>query len=515
MTGRGSPYAPDIWALGETIFQLLTKEPAFPNIALLVSYVSDPDTFPVKAFKKSETSQLGIEFVRGLLHPLPSSRPTAPEAISHKWVKRKVSETPDPQSSQINHAGLVNYPRSFASMTEEFASLNTRISIPEWVNPSAKARPLMGTLIERDAESNGAECNDAEPNDAESDGDESNETTKFKLALRERSHGSSSSFGKLYRRDELQTGDEEWASYIDFSPDGETLVVGSGNTIRLWTVGSPTKRIGRSIQGKAVHKFAFSPDGKYLASGSEGGASSGHLLHISLWDLSSLPWIALFKRIEVFTGYGSRSKMRTKHLCFSPNGKLLASGDSTGTVQLWKVDDLDFPQYKRYCKNLLGVTFLPDGKLLFVDSSGINTWHDTEDFARRTKFPHTISAGKVVFSSDRKYFIYHVSATRKIEFRFTATGELFRSINCNIHDQILSMDLSPNGHIIAATVYNGKHKGSQMIILDTTDGTELQVVTNAHKREATALAFSPNSQLLATGCHGGVIRTWVNKGADE
>jgi WD40 repeat protein len=54
-----------------------------------------------------------------------------------------------------------------------------------------------------------------------------------------------------------------------------------------------------------------------------------------------------------------------------------------------------------------------------------------------------------------------------------------------------------------------------MIILDTTDGTELQVVTNAHKREATALAFSPNSQLLATGCHGGVIRTWANKKETE
>lgn len=130
------------------------------------------------------------------------------------------------------------------------------------------------------------------------------------------------------------------------------------------------------------------------------------------------------------------------------------------------------------------------------------------NFSHEVTFPDKVITTKVIFSSDASYFVCRVSDTRQFQFRFTATGKLFRTLNFDAYDKILSVALSSDGHIIAVTVYNRKNKGPQIILCNAVDGKELQVIPTADM--STVLAFSLDSQSLVSG-HSGGFRFWESE----
>lgn len=113
--------------------------------------------------------------------------------------------------------------------------------------------------------------------------------------------------------------DRDYSSYgpaIGLSPSGKTLVMGGRyQGLQLWDL-TTTARV---LELKTAGPFAFSPDGKLLATGNKTA--------IQLWELASGKPIAELR--------GHEGQINS--LVFAPDGKVLASGSADHTTQLWDV----------------------------------------------------------------------------------------------------------------------------------------------------------------------------------
>src|SRR5207244_4259990 len=119
-----------------------------------------------------------------------------------------------------------------------------------------------------------------------------------------------------------------------FSPDGRTVAVDERGTVSLWEVASGHSR-GRLAGPRMTFALAFSPDGRFLAVGTDpnvpvavtppGRRLKGQVLPavgadpeapVTLWDLTAGEAVG---RLEADCG-------RVNCLAFSPDGSRLAVG---------------------------------------------------------------------------------------------------------------------------------------------------------------------------------------------
>ena len=116
-------------------------------------------------------------------------------------------------------------------------------------------------------------------------------------------------------------GDGTSINSVTFSPDGKNIVAGTdGGIVKLWNL--ERKETPKSFKGHSDHvsSVAFSPDGKTIASGSFDKT-------IKLWNLEG-------KELQTFKGHTSQ----VYSVAYSPDGKTLASSSADQTVILWNLD---------------------------------------------------------------------------------------------------------------------------------------------------------------------------------
>jgi WD40 repeat protein/serine/threonine protein kinase len=320
------------------------------------------------------------------------------------------------------------------------------------------------------------------------------------------------------------TGNTGSVESVAFSPDGRLLASGGGgNTIKLWDVGSGMLR--REIAAHCTASLAFSPDGKLLACAdgkfldSSGGFKS--VFYIKLWD------VANGTVTQTLTGYDGV----VNSVAFSPDGKLLASGNSEGdtlspdgkllasahdTLKLWDVttgtlrqtlpghDETYFPLVFSPDGSLLAYANLstvasPDGKIK-IWSASIKLLEVPTGTLMRTLTGHARFVWSIAFSPDGK-LLASGSDDKTIKLWDVASGVLRQTVSGH-SDGVLSLAFSPDGKLLASASQDKTIK-----LWDAASGALMQTLTG-HNEGVGSVAFSPNGKLLASGSGDKTIKVW-------
>ncbi|MEN8259869.1 MAG: WD40 repeat domain-containing protein, partial [Pseudomonadota bacterium] len=164
---------------------------------------------------------------------------------------------------------------------------------------------------------------------------------------------------------------------VTFSPDGRFIASGAGDdTVKLWDV--ETKRLIHSFKGHAasVSSVAFSFDGRFITSAAGGyTVSRGFIVSgdftVKLWHVETKRLIHSFK--------GHTNPVHS--VAFSPDGRFIASGARDATVRLWDVEAKRLVHtFKGHRNAVNSVAFSPDGRFIASRSRDrtVKLW-DVED----------------------------------------------------------------------------------------------------------------------------------------
>jgi WD40 repeat protein len=237
-----------------------------------------------------------------------------------------------------------------------------------------------------------------------------------------------------------------------------------------------------------------------LASKSEAlgdtNATASQLESIAAWGIypSAQAYYAMLTAAaspEIATFAGGSGSVWS--VAFSPDGKILATGDGNGTAQLWN------PATGQQIRSLTtgsdlvwSVTFSPDGKILATgdDNSKAQLWNPATGQLIHSLDTGSALVSSVAFSPDGKILATGVGGAAQLWD--VATGQQIRSLNTgSVSVPVGSVAFSPDGKILATGV------GGAAQLWDVATGQQIGSLTNGFSSDS--IAFSPVGKILAAG----------------
>jgi WD40 repeat protein len=295
------------------------------------------------------------------------------------------------------------------------------------------------------------------------------------------------------------------AGDVAFSPDGKTVASASGTQVHLWEpdTGKQIKVLVKLEKtDKPLKAIAFRPDGKFLAVAGDDGVVRTYEVETGKNPFNSPPRSA---RIESMT--------------YSPNGKLIAVGDSASQVAVYAPDAKNplamGVQAVRPGSETFGVAFTADSGGVFAcgkdgavqlfagpnpdGTSAGNTSTRLREFAG-----HTDTVNALVVSPDGKQLVT-AGSDRTVRVWDVTSAKPLRSFQGHM-SKVLSLAVRGDGKQIASASDDG---AIRLWDLNTVD--EHRALTDAGD-SLWAVAFSPDGKRVATAGADKILRVY---GADN